>query len=134
MWSCGWAASGSSTARPIPVKLWAVMDESVLYRKRGDDAVMREQLAHLLELSAQRRIDIQVLPFDAGSTPALDGGNFKILRFPAEMEGDPGLVYLELLTGGQYVEKPEEIAEYQRAHEGTSCAGRKSEGISCHHR
>lgn len=98
-----------------PVKLWAVMDESVLYRKRGDDAVMREQLAHLLELSTQRRIDIQVLPFDAGSTPALDGGNFKILRFPAEMEGDPGLVYLELLTGGQYVEKPEEIAEYQRA-------------------
>ena len=104
--------------KAAPVKLWAVLDESVLYRKRGDNAVMREQLAHLLELSAQPRIDIQVLPFDAGSTPALDGGNFIILKFPAEMEDDPGLVYLELLTGGQYVEKPEEIAEYQRAMKG----------------
>lgn len=98
-----------------PVKLWVVLDESVLYRRRGDDEVMREQLAHLLEMSAQPRIDIQVLPFDAGATPALDGGSFVVMRFPAEMEGDPGLVYLELLTGGQYVEKPEEIAEYQRA-------------------
>ncbi len=98
-----------------PVKLWVVLDESVLYRRRGDDTVMREQLAHLLEMSAQPRIDIQVLTYDAGSTPAQDGGNFITLKFPAEMEGDHGLVYLELLTGGQYVEKPAEIAEYQRA-------------------
>lgn len=98
-----------------PVKLWVVLDESVLYRRRGDATVMREQLAHLLELSAQPRMDIQVLPLDAGSTPAQDGGSFVVMKFPAEMEGDPGLVYLELLTGGHYVEKPHEIAQYQRA-------------------
>ena len=42
-------------------------------------------------------------------------GAFIAMKFPPEMEGDPGLVYLELLTGGHYFEKPEEIAEYQRA-------------------
>jgi transcriptional regulator with XRE-family HTH domain len=97
-----------------PVYLHVVLEESVLHRLRGNRAVMRGQLEHLLELSQQPRIDIQVLPFDAGY-PAQDGGTFIVLKFPLEMEGDPGLVYLELLTGGHYFEKPEEIAEYQRA-------------------
>ena len=75
---------------------------------------MRRQLKHLLEMSERPRIDIQVLPFDAGSSPAQDGGTFMVMKFPLAMEGDPGVVYLELLTGGMYFEKPEEIAEYQR--------------------
>jgi hypothetical protein len=37
------------------------------------------------------------------------------MKFPPEMESDPGLVYVELLTGGHYFEKPDEIAEYRRA-------------------
>ena len=98
-----------------PVHLWTVLDESVLYRQRGDAKVMRGQLKHLLEMSKRPRIDIQVLPFDAGATPAQDGGTFTVMRFPPEMENDPGLVYLELLTGGQYFEKADEIAEYRRA-------------------
>lgn len=98
-----------------PVHVWTVLDESVLYRQRGDANTMREQLKHLLEMSKRPRIDIQVLPFDAGSTPAQDGGNFVVMKFPPEMESDPGLVYVELLTGGQYFEKADEIAEYRRA-------------------
>ncbi len=98
-----------------PLHFWTVLDESVLYRRRGNAATMRAQLKHLLEMSERPRIDIQVLPFDAGSTPAQDGGNFVVMTFPPEMEGDPGLVYLELLTGGQYVESPDEVAEYRRA-------------------
>lgn len=98
-----------------PVHVWTVLDESVLYRKRGDAGTMRDQLKHLLDMSRQPRIDIQVLPFDAGASVAQDGGTFTVMRFPQEMENDPGLVYLELLTGGQYFEKPDEIAEYQRA-------------------
>jgi transcriptional regulator with XRE-family HTH domain len=100
---------------PEPVRFWTVLDESVLYRKRGDAAVMRGQLEHLIEMSKRPRVDIQILPLDAGPTVALDGGNFLVMRFPPEMEGDPGLVHLELLTGGHYVEKPDEIAQYQRA-------------------
>jgi transcriptional regulator with XRE-family HTH domain len=97
-----------------PVHLWTVIDESVLYRQRGDAVAMRTQLAHLLELSERPGIDIQVLPFDAGASPAQDGGTFIEMKFPHAMEGDPGLVYMELLTGGKYVEKPDEIAQYQR--------------------
>ncbi|MGB3440073.1 MAG: helix-turn-helix transcriptional regulator [Actinophytocola sp.] len=98
-----------------PVHLWTVLDESVLHRQRGDEATMRGQLKHLLDMSDQPRVDIQVLPFDAGASPAQEGGTFTVMKFPPEMENDPGLVYLELLTGGQYFEKIEEITEYQRA-------------------
>lgn len=98
-----------------PVRLWIVLDESVLYRPHGGAAVMRGQLNHLLEQSKRPGIDVQILPYDAGPTPAQQGGSFTVMKFPAAMEGDPGLVYLELLTGGQYVEKPEEIAQYERA-------------------
>jgi transcriptional regulator with XRE-family HTH domain len=96
------------------VHLHRVLDESVLHRQRGENEVMREQLEHLLEMATRPRITIQVLPFDAGANPAQDSGTFTLMKFPPEMEGDPGLVYLELLTGGHYFEKPEEIARYQR--------------------
>ncbi|HVK26551.1 MAG TPA: helix-turn-helix transcriptional regulator [Actinokineospora sp.] len=98
-----------------PVHLTSVMDESVLYRRRGDAKVMYDQLAHLVKLSMRPRIDLQILPFDAGPSPAADCGAFTVLTFPPEMEGDPGLVYVELLTGGTYIEKKEEIAAYRRA-------------------
>jgi transcriptional regulator with XRE-family HTH domain len=97
-----------------PVHLRTVLDESVLYRRRGDAGTMRAQLEHLLELSERPRIDLQVLPFDAGASPAEDGGTFVLMKFPHVLEGDAGLVYLELLTGGMYFEKPKEIARYQR--------------------
>jgi transcriptional regulator with XRE-family HTH domain len=97
------------------VRFRTVLDESVLYRRRGTATVMRDQLAHLIEMSEHPRVDLQILALDAGPTPALDGGNFVLMTFPPEMEGDPGLVHLELLTGGTYVEKPGEIAAYQRA-------------------
>ncbi len=98
-----------------PVRLWVVLDESVLHRPYGGAITMHGQLKRLLEMSERPGVDIQILPYDAGPTPAQEGGSFKVMKFPAAMEGDPGLVYLDLLTGGQYVEKPEEIAEYERA-------------------
>lgn len=98
-----------------PVYVRTVIDESVLYRWRGSSEVMREQFEHLLEMSRRPRIDIQILPYDAGASPAQDSGMFIVMRFPPEMEGDPGLVYFELLPGGQYLEKPQEVAMYQRA-------------------
>jgi hypothetical protein len=98
-----------------PVHLWAIIDESVLYRQYGGAITMHGQLEHLLEMSERPRVDVQVLPYDAGATVAQQGGSFVVMRFPAAMENDPGLVYLELLTGGQYFEEPVEIAEYRRA-------------------
>jgi transcriptional regulator with XRE-family HTH domain len=98
-----------------PMHLWTVLDESVLYRIRGDAVIMHTQLAHLLEMSERPRIDIQVLPFDAGATPAQQGATFILMTFPPAMEHDTGLVYVDLLTGGRYIEEAAEINEYQRA-------------------
>jgi transcriptional regulator with XRE-family HTH domain len=98
-----------------PVNLWAVIDESVLYRQYGDNATMYSQLGHLLDMVQRPRVEIQVLPLDAGATLAQQGGSFMVMRFPSAMENDPGLVYLELLTGGRYLEDPSEISEYRRA-------------------
>ncbi len=97
-----------------PAHLWTVLDESVLYRTRGNPTALYNQLAQLVELSKQPRIDIQVLPLDAAATPNEDGGTFIVMTFPTAMENDPGLVYSEPITGGQYFEKPEEIATYRR--------------------
>lgn len=96
-----------------PVHLSIVLDESVLLRPRGDATVMRDQFAHLIKMSKRPRIDLQVLPLDTEETVALVGGSFSLLNF-AQIEGDPGLVYLEPLTGGRYVEKPDEIDVYRR--------------------
>ena len=97
------------------VHMWTVLDESVLYRIRGGAIVMHAQLSHLLEMAERPRIDIQVLPYDAGATPAQQSGTFTVLTFPPAMESDPGLVYLELLTGGQYFEDATEIVQYRRS-------------------
>lgn len=98
-----------------PVRLWTVLDESVLYRKRGDSTVMREQLAHLLEAVERPRIDVQVLPLDAGAHTAQQGGTFTVMKFPTDMVGDPGVVYQELVSTGLYIEQPDEIKLYERA-------------------
>ena len=97
-----------------PVRLWVVLDESVLHRRRGTPQVMAEQLEHLLAMSRRPRIDLQVLPLTAGAHVAQEG-SFQILKFPAEMVGDPGVVYLEGLVEGSYHEAPEKVAAYELA-------------------
>ncbi|MFC7344989.1 helix-turn-helix domain-containing protein, partial [Saccharopolyspora griseoalba] len=98
-----------------PVRLWALIDELVLYRERGNSQVMAEQIDHLIKLSERRRIDLQILPRKAGAHLAQQGGSFSLLKFPTDWVGDPGVVYEEVLLGGRYHEDPEEIALYDRA-------------------
>lgn len=97
-----------------PVQLWVVLDESVLHRRRGTPEVMIEQIHHLLKMSERPRIEIQVLPLDAGAHIAQQG-SFQLLKFPPDFVGDPGVAYLELLPEGRYYEHPEEVAAYERA-------------------
>jgi transcriptional regulator with XRE-family HTH domain len=97
-----------------PMHLWAVLDESVLHRRYGGAITMYGQLKHLIELSERPRIDIQILPLDSGAAFAQQTGGFVMMTFPPAMENDPGLVYVELLTGGQYFEQPAEVAAYRR--------------------
>ena len=49
-----------------PVSLAMVLDEAALSRPIGGPSVMRDQLAHLIEMSGRPNVTIQVLPFKAG--------------------------------------------------------------------
>ncbi|GAB3148306.1 helix-turn-helix transcriptional regulator [Micromonospora sonneratiae] len=92
-----------------PIDLWAVLDEAVLSRPVGGDAVMRAQLEALVEVAELPNVTIQVLPFEAGAHAGMDG-TFSILDFPEP--GDPEVVYAENATGGLFLEKPEDLQKY----------------------
>ncbi|MFC7618395.1 helix-turn-helix domain-containing protein [Actinokineospora soli] len=58
--------------RPAP-KLSLIVDEAVLRRRVGEPSVMVGQLHHLLSCARRDNITLQVLPFEAGVTPGLEG-------------------------------------------------------------
>jgi transcriptional regulator with XRE-family HTH domain len=95
-------------------KVWCVLHESVLRSVIGNREIQRAQLQHLVELAQRPNVDIQVLPF-AAATYIGDSGTFILLSFPAELEHDPGAVYVETKIKGYYYEKPHEIATYRDA-------------------
>ncbi len=90
-------------------RIWAVIDEAALRRPVGGRAVMRAQLAHLVEVAALPRVTLQVMPFRHGGHAAA-GGSFTILRFA---DPDiPDVVYIEQLTSALYLERREEVDRY----------------------
>jgi transcriptional regulator with XRE-family HTH domain len=95
--------------RPDPPSLSMVLDEALLSRPIGGTRAMRAQLQHLIEMSERPNVTIQVVPFKAGGHAAA-GGSFSLLDF-GELEV-PDLVYLEQLSGAQYLDKPDAVAEY----------------------
>lgn len=87
-----------------------VLDEAALRRPYGGGEVMDAQLRHLAELSELPHVTLQVMPFDSGGHPA-ESGAFTLLRFPESELSD--IVYLEHLTGALYVDKPDEVTQYE---------------------
>jgi transcriptional regulator with XRE-family HTH domain len=95
--------------RADPTHLWAVLDEVALRRLSGERSVVQAQLRHLLAGSDRQNVAIQMMPLQPAS-PAVDGGSFSILRFPdPEL---PDVVYVEQLTGAQYLDKPKHVDRY----------------------
>jgi transcriptional regulator with XRE-family HTH domain len=64
------------------LQLSLVLDESILKRRIGDDAVMYEQLQRLAREAARPNITLQVLPLDAQHT--VFGESFVIFGFGAD--------------------------------------------------
>ena len=98
--------------RPDSPRLWVVLDEAVLRRPIGSTEIQREQVASLLAQCDHPNIRLQVIPFFSGGHAAA-GGAFTILRFP--LEDLPDTVYIEHLTGGIYLERPEDVDRYTGA-------------------
>lgn len=70
---------------------------------------MREQLDHLVHLSAQPHITLQVLPHDVGAHPGVSG-QFALLEFADAT--DVSVVYLERFTSDLYLEKRSDVLLY----------------------
>ncbi|GAA1854891.1 helix-turn-helix domain-containing protein [Actinomadura bangladeshensis] len=98
--------------QPEPLRLWTIIDEAALHRTVGDRAIMRRQYDHLLALSEQPNIMLQVLPFAAGAPPS-PTGSFVYMDF-AERH-IPDVVYLDGLTSALYIEDDSQVHTYSLA-------------------
>ncbi|OON75349.1 helix-turn-helix domain-containing protein [Streptomyces tsukubensis] len=92
-----------------------VLDEAALRRPYGDRAVMRGQLEHLIEMSERPNVRLQVMPFSFGGHSG-ESGSFALLRFPESDLSD--VVYLEQLTSALYLDKREEVTQYENVMKG----------------
>ncbi|ANB06628.1 hypothetical protein SAM40697_2669 [Streptomyces ambofaciens] len=96
-----------------PPHIWCVIDEAAVRRRVGGRAVMKEQLAHLLALSQRPHVTVQVLPFERGAHAAAVG-SFAVLRGQSP---ELDVVYVDILGGGLFMEKPKELERYRLAFE-----------------
>jgi hypothetical protein len=90
-------------------RLWAIVDEAALRRPVGSPEVFREQLEHLIEVTQDARITLQIAPLGPGG-PVAEAGAFTLMRFPDE--DLPDVVYLEQLTSALYLDKRETVDHY----------------------
>ncbi|MFJ6855253.1 helix-turn-helix domain-containing protein [Streptomyces sp. NPDC091271] len=97
-----------------PLRLWAVIDESALRRLVGGKQVMIQQLEHLIEQSQLPHVTVQVLPFDMGAHPGING-QYAILEFPDA--ADSSVVYIEGVTSDLYLEKANDVQRYSVMYE-----------------
>ncbi|WP_141926018.1 DUF5753 domain-containing protein [Haloactinospora alba] len=94
------------TGSRTPV-LWTVVDETVLWRRYGSTAIMREQLAHIVNLVDRERLTIQLVPAQSHRHPG-NSGSFTIITG----EG-PEVVYAEIVNKGQTITAASEVARYR---------------------
>jgi transcriptional regulator with XRE-family HTH domain len=88
---------------PRAPMVWAVLDESVLLRPIGGPKVLREQLAHLLQLMELPNVVIQIVPLSVGAYVGYAGG-FLVLSID---EGN--VAYAEAQLGGRLIEDTAEV-------------------------
>jgi len=96
-------------SRDRPARFSFYLHESVLRTPVGGRAVMRDQLHHLLRMSARPHLTLRLVPVALGAHAAT-AGPFTLMEF-AEFKP---VVYLEGETSSLFLEKPEETAAYRR--------------------
>ncbi len=95
-------------------RLSVILGEGALHQAVGGAEVMAGQISHLVRLIDDfPGLIVQVLPFSAGAHAAAGSASLAILRFPDAPS--LGVVYLEALSGGVYLESQEDVARYIRA-------------------
>jgi transcriptional regulator with XRE-family HTH domain len=88
-----------------------IVDESALWRLIGGPAVMRAQLARIMEAASLPKVTFQVIPFAVGAHPGLDS-NFVILEIDEPTVND--VIYVEGAVGNIYLETTADLERYKR--------------------
>lgn len=117
VWDTGTALENAVAVRTIrqerltdpddPLRLEAIVDESVLHRPIGGPAVLRAQLAHLLAAIELPTVTLQVLPTRVGAHPATASG-FMLLSF-GDL-GEPDMAYVEHALGAVTLDKEADVS------------------------
>jgi transcriptional regulator with XRE-family HTH domain len=92
------------------LRLHAILDEAALSRPVGGAEVMRQQVARLVDEAARPNVDLQVIPFERGPHPGVDG-SFQHLSFGRHNIGN--IVFVEGLLGNYLLDKGDDVARYQ---------------------
>jgi transcriptional regulator with XRE-family HTH domain len=89
---------------------WAILDEAAIRRQVGGPKIMADQIAHLVECAEQRRVILQIIPFEAGAHAGMEG-NFTVLRF--EDSDVPDHIYVEGRAGHLFLSRDEDLRLYR---------------------
>ncbi|TDB78719.1 XRE family transcriptional regulator [Actinomadura sp. KC216] len=92
--------------KPRP-RVWVILDQGVVEQPVGSDAIMREQIAHLVEMAKLPHVTIRLVPRSAGAHVGRDG-SFKIMTV-----GNSDTVFAAAHGGGRLVQDASEIASYR---------------------
>jgi transcriptional regulator with XRE-family HTH domain len=103
--------------RDPPLQLSVIIEESVLGRRFGDRAVMRQQLEHLAEASELPNVEVRIYPMN-GEHPPLATGAFSYMQFP-QVHDVPlhDIVSVEHLEGTYDLEDDDHTYMYRVAFE-----------------
>jgi transcriptional regulator with XRE-family HTH domain len=100
-------------ARENPPRYRALVDEAALRRQVGGAEVMGMQLSKILELAAEEKAIVQVIPFDAGAHASTDS-NFALLEFGSDTR-QSAVVFVEGLFSNRFLKRAVEINRYREA-------------------
>ncbi|SEC10353.1 Helix-turn-helix domain-containing protein [Streptomyces sp. 2224.1] len=97
--------------REEPPHIWAIIDEAVIRRMVGGPDTIKDQIRHLRACADYPQVTVQILPFATGAHAAAVG-SFVLLGGPAP---ELDVVYVDILGGGLFMEKPLELERYRLA-------------------
>ncbi|MDR7279809.1 helix-turn-helix domain-containing protein [Catenuloplanes atrovinosus] len=99
--------------RETPPQLIMILEESALHRPVGSPEVMRDQLAHLIDIATAGRVELHILPTDIGAHRGMSG-TFVLATLPDA----PEIAYLDSQLRGLVIESPADVEAVRRTWEG----------------
>ncbi|QBI53666.1 hypothetical protein EKD16_09360 [Streptomonospora litoralis] len=99
---------GEHVANGSGPKIWLVIDETIMARRYGGAATMREQLSYVVDLAEGERVTLQMVRASEPCHPG-NSGPFNIITSPKA----PDALFAENAREGQLSTNPEHLRRYR---------------------